>query len=131
MARLQALAREELQARVGPQADLLSIERAAQAIGREMWGGALSAELQQRCAAQPAGHCRHCGGRLRLVEAHRPRQLQGVLAPLQYGRPYDVCRAGGRGTAASDEALAVGRGAWTPVLQAAAACGRARRRGPG
>jgi hypothetical protein len=122
MAQLQALAREELQARLGPEADLRDMERAAQAIGREMWAGALSAELQQRCAAQPVGQCRACGGRLRRVDAHRPRRLQGVVAPLQYARPYYVCGACGRGVAPSDEALGIGPGAWTPALQAAAAC---------
>jgi hypothetical protein len=122
MAQLQALAREELQARLGPEADLRNMERAAQAIGREMWAGTWSAELQQRFAAQPAGQCRACGRRLRLVDAPPAPAAAGRPGPAEDARPYCVCGAYGRGVAPSEEALGIDPGAWTPALRAAAAC---------
>jgi len=90
-------------------ADLATLERHAQQVGRVILGGLVErvAAGQAQLLPRPA-HCSACHGALKRRE--RPRPLVGLVGDYTLRRPYYWCAAGKRGTAPLDAALGLGLG---------------------
>ncbi|MCA1597426.1 MAG: ISKra4 family transposase [Chloroflexi bacterium] len=98
-------------------ADLASLERHLQGLGRLLWGQVVEAIIGVRAQDEHAApSCASCGQPMRRVEAARPRQLQGLVGDYTLRRAYYHCAPCGQGQAPLDAQLGLGRGALSPAL---------------
>jgi len=98
-------------------ADVDGIERRLQAVGRQV-GGQVIEQVRAARAALPRERppCPACGGRLRLVERARRRDLQGLVGDDTPRRSTYSCDGCGQGHAPLDAELGLGAGALSPGL---------------
>ena len=98
-------------------ADLDGIERRLQAVGRQVRGQVVEQVLAARAALpQERPPCPACGGRLRLVEQARQRDLQGLVGDYALRRAtYSGTRCG-QGHAPLDAEVGLGAGSLSPGL---------------
>ncbi len=98
-------------------ADLASLERHLQGLGRILWGQVVDAIIGVRARDESSvPSCASCGQPMRRVEAARPRHLQGLVGDYTLRRAYYHCASCGEGQAPLDAALGVGRGTLSPEL---------------
>jgi len=98
-------------------ADLDGIERRLQAVGRQVLGQVVEQVLAARAAGpRERPPCPACGGRLRLVEQARRRDLQGLVGDYTLWRPTYSCYGCGQGHAPLDAEVGLGAGALSPGL---------------
>lgn len=104
-------------------ADLDGMEQRLQALGRRVFGRVVEHTVAVIAAAEPTAPpvCADCQRPMRLVDAARPRALQGVVGEYIVRRAYFVCAGCGHGEAPLDARLGLGPGALSPGL-ARAAC---------
>jgi hypothetical protein len=99
-------------------ADLDGVERALQALSRQVMGRV----VEQAIAARPAPvglappTCGPCGAAMRCVGRVRPRQLQGLVGDYTLRRPYYVCPICHVGQAPLDAQLGLDGSAVSPGL---------------
>lgn len=100
-------------------ADLDGIERGVQEVGRRVFGRVVEQIVAAIAAAEPtmeAPRCEGCHGPMRLVDAARPRALQGLVGEYTLSRACFVCDGCHRGAAPLDARLGIGSGALSPGL---------------
>jgi hypothetical protein len=99
-------------------ADLDGIEQQLQDLGRRVFGDVVEHTVAAIAAAQPPARplCPQCGQPMRLVDAARPRQLQGLVGDYRLVRAYYVCPPCHHGLAPLDRRLGLGVGALSPGL---------------
>jgi len=98
-------------------ADLDGIERWLQAVGRRVLGQVVEQALAARAALpRERPPCPACGGRLRLVEQARRRDLQGLVGDYTLRRSTYSCYGCGQGHAPLDVEVGLGAGALSPGL---------------
>jgi len=98
-------------------ADLASVERELQGLGRLLWGRVVEEVIGGRAQDEGgAPSCTRCGQSMRRVEAARPRHLQGLVGDYTLRRAYYHCASCGEGQAPLDAALGLGRGTLSPEL---------------
>lgn len=99
--------------------DLDGIERRVQVLGRRVFGRVVEQVVAARAAAEPtmaAPDCAGCGRAMRLVDAARPRALQGLVGEYRLRRAYVVCDRCHHGAAPLDARLGIGPGSLSPGL---------------
>jgi hypothetical protein len=99
-------------------ADVGTMERCGQRVLRVV-GGALMerlACLRLANLASSAPACPRCGGATRLVDAARPRHLEGLLGPIHVRRAWYHCVRCRHGFAPLDRVWGLGRGLLSPGL---------------
>jgi hypothetical protein len=98
--------------------DLGSMERHLRQMLRPVMGQVVEriVALEAASGAQELSACPACGGRMRRVDAARPRCLQGLVGDYTLRRAYDRCLACGQGHVPLDERLGRGPGALSPGL---------------
>ena len=107
--------------RVGPDlvaAELDGIEQGVQELSRRVLGRVVEAVVTTIAAGQSSERptCPACQQAMRLVDAARPRALQGLVGDYRVRRAYFVCDRCGYGVAPLDERLGLGAGALSPGL---------------
>lgn len=99
--------------------DFDGIEQCLQEVGRQVFGPVVERTIAAVAATQGAERptCPACHCAMRLVDADRPRDLQGLVGDYRITRAYFVCDDCHRGAAPLDERLGLGGGALSPGLQ--------------
>jgi len=99
-------------------ADMETLERGVQAIGRQVLGRVVEAGVQAIAANMSIDrpNCPECGNPMRLVDRQRERNLQGLVGDYSFGRAYYFCDECGVGIAPLDERLGLGPGMLSPAL---------------
>jgi hypothetical protein len=98
-------------------ADLASLERHLQVLGRVLWGHVVEEIIGMRAReGEEVPSCASCGQPMRRVDAARPRHLQGLVGDYTLRRAYYHCAPCGQGQAPLDTALGVGQGTLSPEL---------------
>ena len=100
------------------QRDLAGIERAVQALSRQVLGRVVEAVVATRAASALVDPpcCPGCGQPMRRVARARARQLVGLVGDYTLRRPYFVCDGCHQGQAPVDAALGLDRGSLSPGL---------------
>lgn len=100
------------------ESDFDGIEQRLQDLGRRVMGEVVEGVVRTR-AAEPLGElprCPTCQQPMRLVDAARPRNLQGLVGDYTITRPYYGCAPCHHGTAPLDVRLGLGPGTLSPGL---------------
>jgi hypothetical protein len=99
--------------------DFDGIEQCAQEMGRQVFGPVVEQIVAVLAAASRAERprCPLCHQPMRLVDAQRSRDLQGLVGDYQIARAYFFCDACHRGAAPLDERLGLGGGVLSPGLE--------------
>jgi Uncharacterised protein family (UPF0236) len=97
--------------------DLAAGERCLQAAVRPLLGQVMTAVVAARAATvRVRPRCPTCQGRLQVVDAQRPRVVQGLVGDYTVRRAYYRCADCRRGTAPLDATLGLGHGSLSPAL---------------
>jgi len=97
--------------------DLAAGERQLQAAIRPVLGQVMTAVVAARVAGQGLRpRCPTCQGRLHLVDAQRPRSLQGLVGDYTVRRPYYRCPHCRASQTPFDASVGLGRGSLSPAL---------------
>jgi hypothetical protein len=98
--------------------DLDQCERRLQAAMRPVLAQVMIAVVAAQAAVAPRQRprCVTCGQRMRLVDAHRSRSLQGLVGDYTVTRAYYGCARCRQGRAPLDTSLGLGRGSLSPSL---------------
>lgn len=99
--------------------DFDGIEQCLQEVGRQVFGPVVEETVAARAAAarEERPPCPLCHQRMRLVDAQRSRDLQGLVGDYQITRAYFFCDDCHRGAAPLDERLGLGGGVLSPGLE--------------
>ncbi|MDO8691688.1 MAG: ISKra4 family transposase [Dehalococcoidia bacterium] len=101
------------------QGDLDGIEQTLQGLGRRVLGRVAEETIAviEAGRRKEAVRCPHCHHPMRLVDAARPRSLQGLVGDYQLVRAYFFyCDRCPKGYAPLDEQLGIGPGLFSPGL---------------
>lgn len=98
--------------------DLGRLERHLRQMLRPVMGQVVEriVALDAATGAQEPRACPACGGRMRRVDAARPRSVQGLVGDYVLHRAYDCCTACGQGHVPLDARLGLGPGVLSPGL---------------
>src|SRR3989304_4091263 len=98
-------------------ADLETLERQAQVIGRDVLGRVVEASIRSIAATTSVDrpNCPHCAKATRLVD-QRDRNLQGLVGDYGFSRAYYFCDDCNLGLAPLDDRLGLGPGTLSPAL---------------
>lgn len=98
--------------------DFDGIEQCLQEVGRQVFGPVVERTVAAIAVAQgeEGSTCPICHRQMRLVEANRPRDLQGLVGDYTITRAYFFCDDCHCGATPLDERLGLGGGALSPGL---------------
>jgi ribosomal protein L34E len=99
--------------------DLDEIEQQLQVMSRTVMGRVVEQVVGVIAAArsEERPRCSECRQPMRLVDAARPRQLQGLVGDYRIERAYYLCTSCHRGYCPVDERLGLGIGTLSPGLE--------------
>lgn len=100
------------------ESDLDGIEQRLQEMARSVFGPVVEQMVQAIALAESDKRpkCPQCHQTMRLVDAKRGRNLQGLVGDYAVTRPYFVCERCHQGCCPLDERLGLGPGEWSPGL---------------